>query len=387
MTQKFIMMSMSHNKNSTSLFKLNKNGKPMIFTIKVAPLGTGWVVITKKGQLGGTMQEDVEVVDPKNTGRANETTPEQQARLQAKSKVSKLMDKGYKLLEDSEGKNAFEIKRNLLKSEGTDAKGNNLVMLAQKHIRRITLPGYAQRKYDGMRGVIKKIDGVYTLRSRNGKFLANLDHILNDVVGLPDGWELDGELYCHGKSIQDIVSMAKRKQAANALILFRCYDAIIPNMTYENRRKEVKKIVLRSGPSIVYVATHLVRSWEDIMEWFHKWKNTGYEGLMWRDPKGLYETGRRSYGLIKVKDFLEQEFKIIDVKEATGRDAGTAVFICRVKPGLTVDIRPMGDRSLRRDYFENFEKYRGKDLTVRFQSWTKDGKPFHARGVVIRDYD
>jgi ATP-dependent DNA ligase len=138
---------------------------------------------------------------------------------------------------------------------------------------------------------------------------------------------------------------------------------------------------------LIYTPTYPVESMEQVDMLFNKWLAQGYEGAMWRDPDGPYEYGDRSWFLIKVKDFDEGEFEIIDVEEATGRDEGTAIFVCITDDEVEFNVRPMGTRAQRAEYLNNFEAYEGKDLTVRHQGWTNEGKPFHARGVVIRDYE
>lgn len=367
------------------LFKLGKNGNVLHFTIQTGSVGAGWAVITRKGYLGGTYQEDVSVAEPKNSGRANETTPEQQALLEATSKFNKLKDKGYK--EVSGNPTLQELKKVLSRVSGTDSQGNLLPMLAQKKIEKITFPGYLQRKYDGVRCLIGYRNGELTMRSRNGKFFKNLEHILEDVRDLPLGYQLDGELYCHDRALQDIVSMAKKKQEANKLIKFRAYDIIIPDLPYKERYKELKRVVLASGDNISFTSTRVVYSWDEVHEYCDRWIAAGYEGGMWRDPNTPYEPGTRSWGLIKVKRFLEEDFEIVGINEATGRDAGTGVFVCKTKRNIHFDVRPMGSRELRKDYLNRFNFYKGKLLTIRFQSWTNEGKPFHARGIVVRDYE
>ena len=371
---------------NTTLYKLNKNGRILIFEVRTGPVGEGHVVITEKGILGGTMQMDSLVVEPKNVGKANETSTGEQADLEAIGKINKLKDKGYK--DPGEELSYSDLEDYLLELEGTDVNDRYLPMLAQKDVNKITFPGFLQRKYDGMRAIIKVENGNLMIRSRNGKILENLDHILDDVGGLPIGVELDGELYFHGTSLQNIVSMAKRKQEKNKLIKIRVYDVIMPDTKYIDRKKIVSEIIQDSGESLSFVNTVKVHNWDELNKYFHKWLAAGYEGAMWRDPEMVYEPGRRSWGLIKIKDFEEEEFEIIGVEEATGRDSGTAIFICQTDEGKVFNTRPMGDQNIRRRYLEHFHsEYKGKMLTVRFQSWTDEGKPFHARGVIIRNYE
>lgn len=369
-----------------TVYKLGKRNQVLVFELKALELGNGWALISRKGQLGGTFQEDILPIAPKNVGRANETTPQQQAELELISKVNKLRDKGYK---EIPGDDLSNLTHKLKALQGTDANNRKLPMLAQKNVNRITYPGYVQRKYDGMRGILFRENGELKIRSRNGKILDNLGHILEEALDLPEGWELDGELYAHGYKLQDIVSMTKREQPDNIKIKYRVYDILMGDTPFKERTKLLKDWcdVSPYGKYIVRVPTYYMVDAAQLYSAFNRYLEEGYEGAMWRDPEGVYESGQRSWGLIKVKDFDEGEFEIVDVEEATGRDEGTAIFICVTDKEVEFNVRPMGTREQRREYLENFDDYVGKLLTVRHQGWTKEGKPFHARGVIIRDYE
>lgn len=368
----------------TTLFKLSKTGKILQFEVISNEIEDGATLTTRKGQIDGATQEDIEPMYPKNVGRANETTPWGQCQIMHDSKVNKLKDKGYKIMIVDDDLDILELRAFLEKLEGTDANGNYLPMLAQKDINKIKDNGYIQRKLDGVRCEAN----LSTLRSRRGKYFEHLDHILEDVKGqLPKGYELDGELYCHGKSLQQIVSMVKRDHPENKKIKIRVYDILGTGQPYKIRKKILARILKKCGKSIKRVKTYKYVNAEQMWDLFHKFREQGYEGAMWRDANGLYEYGIRSWGLIKIKDFDEGEFEIVGANEATGRDAGTAVFIMKTDKGLEFDCRPMGTREIRRGYLENIEDLIGEMGTVRHQGWTDAGKPFHARMVVIRDYE
>lgn len=373
--------------NKITLFRLSKTGAILSFQVIAREVEDGAVLITRKGQLGGAEQEDIEPMYPKNVGRANETTPYQQTLIMYNSKIGKLRDKGYKDLGDSENLDIKSMRFRLELMEGTDANGLYLPMLAHKDTAKITA-GFMQPKFDGVRAIIKKdLKGDLTIRSRRGKFFEHVDHLLDQMPDdLPNGTELDGELYHHDRSLQQIVSMVKREQPANQEIGFRAYD-MMGDDRYWERKKELSQIVDRAGPQIIPTLTYKVDSEARAWELAKKFKKSGFEGGIWRDPNGLYEHAR-SWGLIKLKYQEEEEFEIVGVEEATGRDAGTAIFVCETESGEEFNVRPMGTREERREYLDNFdEKYLWAMLLVRFESWTDSGKPFHARGITIRDYE
>ena len=76
---------------SATLFKPAKTGATQQWSIEVQ----GDSFICTYGQLDGKMQTQVTKCEPKNIGRANETTPEQQAQLEAEALIAKKLKSGY----------------------------------------------------------------------------------------------------------------------------------------------------------------------------------------------------------------------------------------------------------------------------------------------------
>ena len=74
------------------LYGLDKSGKYKVWSIWTE----GPELYIMHGAENGKMQAKCEIVQGKNIGRANETTPEQQAELEAESRYKKQLDKGYR---------------------------------------------------------------------------------------------------------------------------------------------------------------------------------------------------------------------------------------------------------------------------------------------------
>lgn len=101
----------------------------------------------------------------------------------------------------------------------------------------------------------------------------------------------------------------------------------------------------------------------------------GYEGVMIRDPKSLYE-GKRSKGLVKLKRFKDEEFLIFDIEEGVGNSKGIAGrALMSSQNGEIFPAGIIGSREYARELFENKEKYIGKYGTVKFQEKTENGVP------------
>ena len=113
---------------------------------------------------------------------------------------------------------------------------------------------------------------------------------------------------------------------------YHIYD-IIPShkkdMDYVDRLELLTKTFKNelNNPFLKIVPSVRVESVDDVHECHGKFTSSGYEGTMIRNRLGAY-AHNRSYNLQKFKDFEENEFLIVDVKEATGNDEGTAIIQC-----------------------------------------------------------
>ena len=82
----------------------------MSFTIKLRKEDQIWncevidnAIINLWGKDGGKMQRNYsEVLEGKNIGRSNQTTPAQQAMIEARSKINKKIMEGYEVIETSD---------------------------------------------------------------------------------------------------------------------------------------------------------------------------------------------------------------------------------------------------------------------------------------------
>jgi len=245
-----------------------------------------------------------------------------------------------------------------------------LPMLANKWEERekyITEPFYVQPKLDGVRLLVSN-KGCF---SRTGKPVQGVEHLAR---GLKDGEYLDGECYAPDKTFEEITSLFKTNPRDLEFHVFDYFDLKHPNLSFEERKKRVT------------VETFLVKKKTDVKGYHDLFVNQGYEGIMIREASSIYEIGKRSNYLLKYKAFQTEEYPIIDVKEGTGREKGTAIWVCRVGEH-TFSAKPEGTIEVRRRFLEEKEKYIGKPLTVRFQNLTALGVPRFPVGVIVREYE
>lgn len=379
-----------------TLYKKTSTGATEQWNIRVE----GNQIITQYGQVGGKLQEAVEVVATgKNLGKKNETSPEQQAALQAQSEWNKKVErKGY--VADQARAEAGE----------TDQEGGIQPMLAQpfkKHGHKISFPCFAQPKLDGIRCIaVVEPDGQVTLWSRERKPFTATPHISEELesLKLPVGTVLDGELYLHElkNDFEKIVSIVRKQKPTEQdieqakVLQYHVYD--LPRypdwkgspVSFNARNMMLSSLRLSTAPSLVVVETVWVHNEDGLQKYFDMCRACEYEGCMARQQDGTYQEGKRSYFLQKLKEMDDNEYRIVDVKEGTGKMAGKAVFICEAPEDAdddTFDCKKDGPLDLLRGYWENPETCVGKLLTVQHQGFTKYKLPRFPVGKTIRDYE
>lgn len=371
------------------LFALSKNGNIRTHWITIEDMGDHAVLTTHKQMtLGGKVIEDsYEYWEGVNIGKSNETTYFEQAKAEANSIINNLYDSGYSNIKPDRGEK-FNV----------DAEGNMKPMLASSDISKIVYPCLVQPKYDGVRCIMLEENGKILLLSRKGKPY-EIPHLKEWAMKNKHLLPLDGELYNHGEfTFQQIISAVKKVSPLTDKIRYAVYDRPVEGFTNKERwRKLVGDFENVPSGSPAYLSDYVYcDNFEQLKKYHEKCVANGYEGVIIRNSDGVYEFGFRSNNLIKYKEFEVEEFKIVDVVEATGRDEGTAIFVCSVSgheddiawdESNSFRVKPQGTREQRKEYFDNPDYCIGKMLSVQFQGLTDDGKPRFPSGIAIRDYE
>jgi DNA ligase-1 len=216
----------------------------------------------------------------------------------------------------------------------------------------------------------------------------------------PPGLALDGEMYAHGLAFEEVVSRFKRAAGGLQYHVFDLYDPARPDLDASDRQALLAQLfraaVGDSGRGNVRrVPFEWARSEEEVLDMSRMYLAQGYEGLVARRRNGVYEPGKRSQNLLKLKPFRTDEFPIVGVVEASGKDSGSAVFVCTSSLSahvqLTFRVRLRAPLERRRQLLLAYQRapasILGKLLTVRYQSLTTKGVPRFPVGLAIRDYE
>jgi DNA ligase-1 len=329
----------------------------------------------------------------------------EQAVLEARATWNKKQAEGYTVIasnsSSSNSASASAVAIAIPASRATDLTlSAPMPMLANKwpdRKKNITFPCLVQPKYDGTRTIAICGSEGPCLFSRQRKAYVHLEHIQAIVRKLPKGLILDGELFTTKAHFQTIVGLAKKKtlteedRVQHNLLELHCYDIVDGTKPF-TERYAILQDLFKTHAAIIGTTLQLCPTREITKESELKPAHDAYvaakfEGLMIRNKAGLYAIGDRSNDLLKMKEFEDDEFKIIGFYEADGAEKGCVMWRCITPKGVEFGCRPEGTREERQELFKHGSDYVGKMLTVRYQNLTPDGVPRFPVGVTIRDYE
>lgn len=361
-----------------TLYHTSKAGKISEWTISVQEIDDIPNVVTVYGYSDGAKQTTaVKVRSGKNIGRSNQTTAWEQAIADANSKWEKKRLENYRTDKDEE---AVTI----------------LPMLAHKyldHKEKLKLPCYIQPKLNGARCLAHITENGVSYFSRKSKRYETLHHWDTELQNLfPCGTIVDGEVFHPQLNFQEIIRRVKRVKASRQDILdqelqFWIYDTIQDGNF--DKRNEWLKFKLSKGlhPNLVHCQTVLIEDIQSLERWHQYFLQMGFEGSMLRNLHGAYRPDYRSYDLLKYKQFMDAEFKIVGGRSAQGKDEGTVIFECETATGQVFAVRPKGTWEERQYFLDQLDNCVGKFLTVRYQEMSEDGIPIFPVGLCVRDFE
>lgn len=344
----------------TTLYK--KDNKNAIRVWSIYEDGDSEILI-QYGVLGGALQEQRENVPCGLAGRSLE----QQVASRIESRINLQRDKGYvSTVEEA-------------KEKATNSLGLPMPMLAKSFKNKIPENSLLQYKYDGNRCLITKREGKVFAYSRKGKLIKSIDHVLEAAKDIPEGMTLDGELYCHGVHLQTIRSWIAKEQPETKNLVYLCYDCIKDKEPYVQRNKWINEQGFEKP--IIIAPTENITPYTEITGRLDAARSLGYEGLIIRDGLGVYEDGKRSGFLIKVKKWESEEFTVKDIVQSS---EGWAILVCSTPHG-SFRVSAPGSIKDKLNIWNNKEDYVGKEITVEFANLTKAKIPFHPTAIAFRE--
>ena len=329
-------------------------------------------VIVEFGQLNGKMQSKSTVCTAKNVGRANATTPEQQAIIEAQAKHVDKVKSGY----------------------STDISAPITVQLPQKvksyldnkHL--VKFPAFTTPKLNGVNGTYWLNDGQLSLTSRGGEYYPLIPHLEEQIKQAMDFLNTDclnGELYIHGEHLQDIQSAVKKPNKLSSKLQFHIFELPTVSKPYHIKSTWFGQLNINLNLShVVGITPVSINSHDEATHWYDMHILAGFEGSVIYNSDAMYEFNVRSSSVLKYKGTLDLEVKLLSYNvDKNGHPVFNAIY-----NGKEFKVKPKGTDKERKDIISNFEsQYKDKWYTIEYETFSKDEVPQKPVGIGLRDCD
>ena len=307
-------------------------------------------LIQEGGLLDGNLVRHTRECTPKNVGKSNETTGALQAIAELSSIVTKKLREGYfKTIEEASNNKVL------------------LPMLAKTaDLSTLVYPVFIQPKLDGMRMLAF---GSHKI-SRKNKEIETMGHINTLDIG---GHTLDGELYAHGLSFQENMKLIKKVTKDSVNVKYHVYD--LPSATggFASRYAQLSEVV-KGNPNIEVVPTYVANNEEELLSRHLEFISQGFEGTIIRLDGIKYTFNKRSSQLLKLKDFIDETYEIINVVPSD-KIPEQGKVVCRMSDGQIFTCGMKLSHEERVEILINKSEVIGKLAEVRFFEYTDGGLP------------
>ena len=324
--------------------------------------------------------------EPKNVGKKNATSGDEQAKAEIDAKYKKQLKTGY-----------HESKKNA-------DKGTAYVepMLAQPLHKLSKKPDYSsgnwsiQCKFNGNRCVATK-DGLFTRKGERYMSVPHIENALKDFFKKYPDAVLDGELFNNDlrqqlNEISKFIRKTKHIEESDLVesekkVKFYIYDGynfrgksdiLDENTPYVERKNWIDKVVIPLSKYFVEVETIVVKSETEMLEKFNQLLNDQQEGGILRNLQGGYEH-KRSKNLVKVKSEDDDEGIIVDITDGDGNWKGAATNVTLKWKNKQFDAVFKGSYETRVKILKDKKNWIGKEVTFLYMGLTGLGTPNYGR--------
>ena len=247
-------------------------------------------------------------------------------------------------------------------------------------------------KLNGLRCMFIPQRGFY---SRDGKRWN--DSVLKHIVMPDTDYIIDGELYCHGLSLQRInsaVGVNRIEPGFDAdYITFHAFDLVEPKFNALTRMLLLEKILndhKSKTEAISLIEWEICKTRIELDRCYDHYICKGYEGQMIKSVFGSYmpqgTKERPTMNLQKRKAFLDEEFSCVGrVVSTEGKCAGKLGALKFVtSKGVSFEVGTGFTDEEREEFMSPEFDFRRK-ATIKYLNLTDDGRPFNASFVGWRE--
>jgi DNA ligase-1 len=384
-------------KSLPTLYKIDKSNRIQQWTISIDS-DNGSYSVTEGLMNGKLTTTKPHTCDSKNLGKKNETSAADQALKEAQAKHKNKLEHGYSLSIADTHLNTY--REPMLAHQFEDYR------------HKISYPVYVDAKLNGMRcNALQN-----SVKSRKGKTINTIPHIQHSLKPLFDKYPdmyLDGELYNDKfknnlNQLIELTSVAYKPsdltpellKSSAQIVEFHVYDGfgfkgITQNTAFVDRRSALKQL-LKNVPSVSVLNYTECANEKEVYKLLSNSKREKREGIIIRWGTCGYEFKRSKY-LLKLKNFVSEEFAIVDIQEGNGDWAGCAsrIVLQLPKPVIgrdgkltsTFDSNIEGKREWRAKLYRERASVVGELATCEYQELSEYGIPQIGYVRSIRNYE
>ena len=258
----------------------------------------------------------------------------------------------------------------------------------EDRIKKWGFPVYAQRKLDGdrCRAVYMPCTQKVVLLSSEGHKINSIPHIQQQLKVALQGDHIsttfDGELYVHGLKHSEIRSIVGRTSSLHPNYLSMQYHIFdILNKDYILCERvmalEADKNRLHLTSCVQFVPYDICNNIEEVYACLKLYLELGYEGLVVKNPRSLYET-KRSTNWLKYKPMKSDIYSIIGYNQEVDKDGfvknSLGSIICSTQEGEEFSVGSGFTALQRNSYWADKEYLIGRSIKVKYQELSKDRK-------------
>ena len=252
----------------------------------------------------------------------------------------------------------------------------------EKRLNRWNPPYIIQPKLDGERcRAVYDEEFGWTLISSELNTFNSVPHINQSLLfsNIPPSVELDGELYVHGMSFEEIHSMVSRTVNLHPnyhAVEYHVFDIVNINLPQWERLRVLRKLQERFHPGLYMVDIHLAEDLDGVLKAYDAIVGNGYEGIIVRQLDAPY-IRRRSIWVMKFKPKKSDTYKIIGFKQMIDKDGKPkemlGALICQAQDSEeTFSVGSGMNDEFRQEYWpeDRAEELVGNWLLVEYQHIT-----------------
>lgn len=222
------------------------------------------------------------------------------------------------------------------------------MMLADTYsVRKAKFPMWAEPKLDGYRFqlIFSGSDRGRVIQRSGAEYTDRLGFIAEQIADevnrwFPGGVAIDGEAFC--ESWNKTTTLVKTESEIDrSELMFWAFDMIPvdwdPDAALFQRKAWLRDIIIDAA-NVKLTPHTVVENEADVENVFEKFLDDNYEGVMLKDPEGVY-VGKRSSAWMKYKPWASTDGKIVGFQPGTRRLEGTlGALILEMSDGSEVEV-------------------------------------------------